>query len=57
MLDLLLQHLDEDIQKLTTQVEALISEGDKISEQLEESDPSESLRIQAEVEHLKVSIP
>ena len=50
----LLQHLDEDVQKLDSQIEGVITEGDKISQQLEDSDPSESLRIQAEVEHLKV---
>ena len=49
-----LQHLDEDVQKLDSQIEGVITEGDKISQQLEDSDPSESLRIQAEVEHLKV---
>ena len=47
--------MDEDIQKLSGQVEGVITEGDKISQQLEESDPSESLRIQAEVEQLKVN--
>ena len=50
----LLQHLDEDVQKLDSQIQGVITEGDKISQQLEDSDPSESLRIQAEVEHLKV---
>ena len=54
MIVFLLQHLDEDVQKLDSQIEGVITEGDKISQQLEDSDPSESLRIQAEVEHLKV---
>ena len=45
MIVFLLQHLDEDVQKLDSQIEGVITEGDKISQQLEDSDPSESLRI------------
>ncbi|XP_052810329.1 dystrophin-like isoform X2 [Mya arenaria] len=47
------KHLDENIQNMSGKVENLISQGEVLSRQLEDDDPSESLRIQAEVETLK----
>lgn len=41
--------------RMSEKVENLIAQGDQLSRQLEDKDPSESLRIQAEVEKLKVN--
>ena len=43
MIMFLLQHLDEDVQKLDSQIEGVITEGDKIFHQLEHSNPFETL--------------
>ncbi|XP_053396069.1 dystrophin-like isoform X7 [Mercenaria mercenaria] len=45
--------LDTNLQRMSENVESLVSQGDMLSRQLEDDDPSESLRIQAEVETLK----
>jgi len=39
---------------LTGKMEHLVSQGEELSRQLEDDDPSESLRVQAEVDTLKV---
>ena len=36
-------------------MDSVINQGESIAQQLEEEDPSESLRIQAEIETLKVA--
>lgn len=41
--------------RMSEKVENLIAQGDQLSRQLEDKDPSESLRVQAEVEKLKVN--
>ena len=39
---------------MAEKVETMIVQGDKLSVQLEDSDPAESLRVQAETDQLKV---